>query len=65
MKEPTIPAKTSRWSSPRPSPAVPGCSDGTALRCGCGSLLAKLVGGAVELKCRRCKQTRRIPLEAG
>jgi hypothetical protein len=35
------------------------------LRCGCGSLLAKLVSGAVELKCRRCKQTWRIPLEAG
>ncbi len=38
---------------------------GGDLRCGCGSLLAKLVSGAVELKCRRCKQTWRIPLEAG
>ncbi|HTN50768.1 MAG TPA: hypothetical protein VML50_00070 [Anaeromyxobacter sp.] len=33
------------------------------LRCGCGSLLARVVGGEVELKCRRCKQTWRIPLE--
>ena len=34
------------------------------VRCGCGNLLAKLVGGAVELKCRRCKHTWRIPLPA-
>jgi hypothetical protein len=34
------------------------------LRCGCGSLLARLVAGAVELKCRRCKRTWRVPLAA-
>jgi len=34
------------------------------LRCGCGSLLARLVAGAVELKCHRCKRILRIPLEA-
>jgi hypothetical protein len=33
------------------------------VRCDCGSLLAKLVRGAVELKCRRCKRTWRIPIE--
>jgi phage FluMu protein Com len=33
------------------------------LRCDCGSLLAKLVGAFVELKCRRCKRTRRIAIE--
>lgn len=32
------------------------------VRCLCGSLLARLVPGGVELKCRRCKQTRVIPL---
>lgn len=36
-----------------------GCHD---LRCACGSLLAKLVEGGVELKCRRCKQAVVIPL---
>ena len=33
------------------------------VRCGCGSLLARVVGGSVELKCRRCKKTWTIPLE--
>lgn len=33
-------------------------------RCLCGSLLARIVGGAVELKCRRCKRTVLVPLEA-
>ncbi len=41
----------------------PGCSHGGELRCGCGSLLARMVGDAVELKCRRCKRTWTIPLE--
>jgi hypothetical protein len=40
-----------------------GCEGHGELRCGCGSLLARLVGGAVELKCRRCKRTWNIPLE--
>jgi hypothetical protein len=31
-------------------------------RCVCGSLLARLVDGGVELYCRRCKRTLRIPL---
>jgi hypothetical protein len=39
-----------------------GCS-GDELRCGCGSLLARVVGGEVELKCRRCKRTWTIPLQ--
>ena len=34
------------------------------LRCGCGSLLARVVGRAVELKCRRCKRTWRVPLSS-
>lgn len=36
--------------------------DECALRCMCGSLLARLVPGGVELKCRRCKTTRILPL---
>jgi len=31
-------------------------------RCLCGNLLARLVAGGVELKCRRCKRTHVIPL---
>jgi len=31
--------------------------EGDALRCACGSLLARHVPGGVELKCRRCKRT--------
>ena len=34
-------------------------------RCLCGSLLARVVDGAVELKCRRCKRTLRVELPRG
>ncbi len=50
-----------RPGAPRTN-SLPCCE--ADLRCGCGSLLAKLVDGTVELKCRRCKETWRIPLEA-
>jgi phage FluMu protein Com len=43
------------------APASAGaCED---VRCGCGSLLARFVDGAVELKCRRCKRVWRLPVE--
>ena len=32
-------------------------------RCPCGSLLARLVPGGVEIKCRRCKRQVVVPLE--
>jgi len=32
-------------------------------RCLCGSMLARLVPGGVELKCRRCKRQVILPLE--
>jgi hypothetical protein len=41
---------------------VKRCDEPGDLRCGCGSLLARVVGRAVELKCRRCKRTWRVPL---
>lgn len=41
------------------------CANHGDLRCGCGSLLARVVGDTVELKCRRCKQTWRIPIQTG
>jgi len=34
-------------------------------RCLCGSLLARLVAGGVELRCRRCKRTVVVPLSPG
>jgi len=43
----------------RPSPSRDDC------RCACGSLLARLVEGGVELKCRRCKRTTWVPLDLG
>ena len=45
----------------------PGRSMGDAgeLRCGCGSLLARLVEDHLELKCRRCKRAWMIPVTAG
>jgi hypothetical protein len=45
--------------APSPAPA-----EGEA-RCGCGSLLARLVGDAIEVKCRRCKRVWRLALAAG
>ena len=36
-----------------------------SLRCDCGNLLARLVPGGVELKCRRCKRQVVIPLSCG
>jgi phage FluMu protein Com len=38
------------------------CHEG-ALRCQCGNLLARLVPGGVEIKCRRCKRTVLISLD--
>ncbi|HEX2879885.1 MAG TPA: hypothetical protein VHO25_10175 [Polyangiaceae bacterium] len=38
---------------------------GCALRCVCGSLIARQVVGGIELKCRRCKRTVVVPLATG
>lgn len=38
-----------------------GQEEGAAHRCSCGSLLARLVAGGVELKCRRCKRIVLLP----
>jgi hypothetical protein len=43
----------------------PCCTAAGELRCGCGSLLARVLGDSVELKCRRCKRTWTIPLQRG
>jgi phage FluMu protein Com len=33
------------------------------VRCACGSLLARVINGELELRCRRCKRTVLISLE--
>lgn len=37
----------------------------TDARCCCGSLLARLVPGGVELKCRRCHRLMLVPVPEG
>lgn len=50
--------------SARPAPCDDCRSpDPDGLRCACGSLLARYVAGAIELKCRRCKRTVLVPLD--
>jgi len=44
------------------APSLRAPTDGCECRCSCGSLLARLVEGGVELKCRRCKRTVVVPL---
>jgi hypothetical protein len=36
-----------------------------SLRCGCGALLARVVRGGIELKCRRCRRRLLVELVAG
>ena len=57
------PPKTRHLPSRAPGARSQHACGDSDLRCGCGSLLARLVADAIELKCRRCKQTWRIPLE--
>jgi phage FluMu protein Com len=55
--------------SPEMEPKNPTCREvdseltGGDCRCLCGSLLARVVEGGVELKCRRCKRTLLVPIE--
>ncbi|AUX43234.1 hypothetical protein SOCE26_046780 [Sorangium cellulosum] len=41
---------------------VAGHTERDALRCDCGSMLARYVPGGVELKCRRCKRVVIVPI---
>jgi hypothetical protein len=45
--------------------AACSCAAENDLRCACGSLLARLVAGGVEVKCRRCKRAVVLPVERG
>jgi phage FluMu protein Com len=45
------------------SKAVLTTKQETSLRCGCGSLLARVVAEGVELKCRRCKRHVIVPFD--
>ncbi|MEC4888641.1 MAG: hypothetical protein RI101_01145 [Nitrospira sp.] len=42
-------------------PAAPLSSE---TRCECGQLIAKVIGGGLELKCKRCKRIVTIPFSA-
>jgi hypothetical protein len=49
-----------------PCPAratLKACTPSADCRCLCGSLMARIVAGGVELKCRRCKRTLLVPLQ--
>jgi hypothetical protein len=46
-------------------PADTATRENDALRCHCGSLLARVVPDGVEIKCRRCKRRLVIPLDPG
>ncbi|WP_437339185.1 hypothetical protein [Sorangium sp. So ce394] len=41
---------------------VAGHGGTEAVRCDCGSMLARHVAGGIELKCRRCKRVVVIPI---
>ncbi|WP_437760446.1 hypothetical protein [Sorangium sp. So ce1389] len=43
---------------------VAGHAESEALRCDCGSMLARHVAGGIELKCRRCKRVVIVPLSS-
>jgi phage FluMu protein Com len=45
-----------------PSEITPAGPEADDCRCLCGSLLARVVDGYVELKCRRCKRTLQVPV---
>ncbi len=47
-----------------PAPPTRPQSSEDDCRCLCGSLLARVIDGHVELKCRRCKRTLRVPIAA-
>ena len=47
--------------TPPPEAASAG-SEPDDCRCLCGSLLARVVDGELELKCRRCKRTLRVAI---
>jgi hypothetical protein len=46
-------------------PSPEDCETSSECRCLCGSLLARVVPEGVELRCRRCKRTLLVPVEAG
>jgi hypothetical protein len=48
-------------AEPRPAGGGAPCED---VRCGCGSLLARVLHDTVELKCRRCKRVWQLALGA-
>jgi phage FluMu protein Com len=44
----------------RPTLVDSGAADARDIRCHCGSLVARMIDGKVEIKCRRCQRVGRI-----
>ncbi len=59
----SVPAARTAETRSAPPGVERGAGGHGAVRCGCGSLLGRLVPEGVEVKCRRCKRTFVIPLE--
>lgn len=49
-------------SRQRPRPPASRFPPGRELRCPCGALVARLVDGRIELRCRRCKRVEWIEI---
>jgi len=60
MRAPVLRERPAAHRGRDPGGEACGCD----LRCQCGSLMARVVDGVVELKCRRCKRTFVLPLSA-
>ena len=43
--------------------ASEAAAEGEQVRCLCGGMVARLVAGGVELKCRRCRRILVVPLQ--
>lgn len=55
------PCRCHHCGGDEPATATPSAD--SALRCACGSLLARFLDGKLELKCRRCKRTVMVALD--
>jgi DNA-directed RNA polymerase subunit RPC12/RpoP len=53
---------TSRTTNPKEDGRA--SVEAEALRCRCGSLVARVIAGGVELKCRRCRRRLLVKLGA-
>ena len=57
-------ARSDAHRSSTHSARAPGGKNQTDVRCHCGSLMARVTGQGIELKCRRCKRVVTVPVAA-